>query len=58
MEDNMKDVGNALGNLKNMALVMGEVVTEQDIKIEDIRTKSCNIDRRIDSANKRIEKSF
>ena len=54
----MKDVGNALGNLKNMALVMGEVVTEQDIKIEDIRTKSLNIDRRIDSANKRIEKSF
>ena len=54
----MKDVGNTLGNLKNMALVMGEVVTEQDIKIEDIRTKSCHIDRRIDSANKRIEKSF
>ena len=56
MEDNMKDVGNALNNLKNMAEVMGEVVTDHNSKIEDIRTKSTKLDIKIGSANKRTVK--
>lgn len=39
MEENLNQVGNILGNLKNMAVDMGSEIDSQNIQIERINEK-------------------
>jgi synaptosomal-associated protein 25 len=53
MDQNMAQVSSMLGNLKNMAIDMGDEVGRQNRQIERIHTKVESTDSRINTANKR-----
>lgn len=56
MEDNLTQVGSILGNLKNMALDMGNEIEAQNRQIEWITEKADTNKDRIDNANARAKK--
>ncbi|XP_027409447.1 synaptosomal-associated protein 23 isoform X1 [Bos indicus x Bos taurus] len=56
MEDNLTQVGSILGNLKNMALDMGNEIEAQNRQIERITEKADTNKDRIDNANARAKK--
>ncbi|XP_039597069.1 synaptosomal-associated protein 23-like [Polypterus senegalus] len=56
MEDNLDQVGNLIGNLKNMAVDMGNEIDKQNNQIDRI-TEKADVNRsRIDDANQRANK--
>ena len=55
MEENMQAVGSILGNLKNMAIDMGEEIETQNEQIDRINVGVENTDIRINEANERAE---
>ena len=55
MEENLTQVGSILGNLKNMALDMGNEIDAQNQQIQRITEKADTKDR-IDIANTRAKK--
>ncbi|XP_036874664.1 synaptosomal-associated protein 23 [Manis javanica] len=56
MEDNLTQVGSILGNLKNMALDMGNEIDAHNRQIERITEKANTNKDRIDIANARAKK--
>lgn len=56
MEENLTQVGSILGNLKNMALDMGNGIEAQNRQIERITEKADTNKDRIDNANARAKK--
>eukprot|EP00088_Acartia_fossae_P062191 TRINITY_DN74954_c0_g1_i1.p1 TRINITY_DN74954_c0_g1~~TRINITY_DN74954_c0_g1_i1.p1 ORF type:complete len:171 (+),score=57.03 TRINITY_DN74954_c0_g1_i1:40-513(+) len=56
MEDNMQQVGNVLGNLKNMAADMGQEIDRQNNQLDKIGAKATNADIKVKDANKRTDK--
>ncbi|KAF4017343.1 hypothetical protein G4228_008798 [Cervus hanglu yarkandensis] len=56
MEENLTQVGDILGNLKNMALDMGNEIEAQNRQIERITEKADTNKDRIDNANARAKK--
>jgi len=58
MDDNLGQVSNMLGDLKNMAQDMGEAIGSQNKQIDRITGKSEHVDDRIKGANKRIDKQL
>lgn len=56
MEENLTQVGSILGNLKNMALDMGNEIDAQNRQIERISEKADTNRDRIDVANARAKK--
>lgn len=58
MDDNLGQVSNILGDLKNMAQDMGEAIGTQNKQIDRMKDKSEHVDTRINSANKRIDKQL
>nr|XP_006135460.2 synaptosomal-associated protein 23 [Pelodiscus sinensis]XP_014435152.1 synaptosomal-associated protein 23 [Pelodiscus sinensis] len=56
MEENLTQVGNILGNLKNMALDMGNEIDTQNKQIDRINEKADTNKDRIDQANVRAKK--
>ncbi|XP_019500634.1 PREDICTED: synaptosomal-associated protein 23 isoform X1 [Hipposideros armiger] len=56
MEENLTQVGNILGNLKNMAIDMGSGIDAQNRQIERITEKADTNKDRIDIANARAKK--
>ena len=39
MEENLQNVSNVIGNLKNMAIDMGNEISSQNMQIDRINTK-------------------
>jgi len=56
MEENLTQVGSILGNLKNMALEMGNEIEAQNRQIDRITEKADTNKDRIDVANARAKK--
>ncbi|XP_031227481.1 synaptosomal-associated protein 23 isoform X1 [Mastomys coucha] len=56
MEENLNQVGSILGNLKNMALDMGNEIDAQNQQIQKITEKADTNKNRIDIANTRAKK--
>uniref|UniRef100_A0A8C6BMT9 Synaptosomal-associated protein 23 n=1 Tax=Monodon monoceros TaxID=40151 RepID=A0A8C6BMT9_MONMO len=56
MEENLTQVGSILGNLKNMALDIGNEIEAQNQQIERITEKADTNKDRIDNANARAKK--
>ncbi|XP_067600623.1 synaptosomal-associated protein 23 isoform X1 [Pseudorca crassidens] len=56
MEENLTQVGSILGNLKNMALDIGNEIDAQNRQIERITEKADTNKDRIDNANARAKK--
>ncbi|XP_028351219.1 synaptosomal-associated protein 23 isoform X1 [Physeter macrocephalus] len=56
MEENLTQVGSILGNLKNMALDIGNEIEAQNRQIERITEKADTNKDRIDNANARAKK--
>ncbi|KAM7239678.1 synaptosomal-associated protein 23 isoform X2 [Ovis aries] len=56
MEENLTQVGSILGNLKNMALDMGNEIEAQNRQIDRITEKADTNKDRIDNANARAKK--
>lgn len=56
MEENLTQVGSILGNLKNMALDMGNEIDAQNQQIQKITEKADTNKNRIDIANTRAKK--
>uniref|UniRef100_A0A7N4NKT0 Synaptosomal-associated protein 23 n=1 Tax=Sarcophilus harrisii TaxID=9305 RepID=A0A7N4NKT0_SARHA len=56
MEENLSQVGNILGNLKTMAIDMGNEIDFQNKQIERITEKADTNKDRIDNANARAKK--
>ncbi|KAH0514569.1 Synaptosomal-associated protein 23 [Microtus ochrogaster] len=56
MEENLTQVGSILGNLKNMALDMGNEIDAQNQQIQRITEKADTNKDRIDTANTRAKK--
>jgi hypothetical protein len=56
MEDNLQQVGNMLGNLKNMAIDMGQGISTQNAQISRITNKADILDGHIGKANQRANK--
>ncbi|XP_056401570.1 synaptosomal-associated protein 23 isoform X2 [Hyla sarda] len=56
MDENLHQVGNILGNLKNMALEMGNEIDSQNKLIDRINEKATANKDRIDEANVRAKK--
>lgn len=56
MEENMTQVGNMIGNLRNMALDMGSEVSNQNSQLERINQKATSNETRITAANQRATK--
>lgn len=56
MEENLTQVGSILGNLKNMALDMGNEIEAQNRQIDRITEKADTNKDRIDNANVRAKK--
>lgn len=56
MEENMTQVGNIIGNLRNMAIDMGSEIANQNSQIERINQKGRSNDDRIKDANQRATK--
>jgi hypothetical protein len=55
MDDNLQLVGSYLGNLKNMALDMGDTIHNQNKQIDRIADKTEAGSTRVDVANKRTQ---
>ncbi|CAF1072473.1 unnamed protein product [Adineta steineri] len=53
MDDNLQLVGSFIGNLKNMALDMGDTITNQSKQIDAISKKAESGSERVEAANKR-----
>ncbi|XP_039518526.1 SNARE_SNAP25N and SNARE_SNAP23C domain-containing protein isoform X3 [Pimephales promelas] len=56
MEENLAQVGSILGNLRNMALDMGNEIDTQNVQIERIQSKAMVNESRINEANQRTTK--
>jgi synaptosomal-associated protein 25 len=56
MEDNMQEVSNMLGNLKNMAIDMGQEIGSQNAQVSRINDKASSNKDRIQTANTRAQK--
>lgn len=56
MEENLEQVSNVIGNLKNMAIDMGNEITSQNQQIDRINTKAESNNARIGQANERATK--
>ncbi|KAJ6667308.1 hypothetical protein lerEdw1_017286 [Lerista edwardsae] len=56
MEENLTQVGNILGNLKHMALDMGNEIDSQNKQIDRINEKAETNKERIDQANTKAKK--
>ncbi|XP_034968211.1 synaptosomal-associated protein 23 [Zootoca vivipara] len=56
MEENLTQVGNILGNLKNMAVEMGNTIDTQNQQIDQINIKAETNKDRIEQANVRAKK--
>nr|XP_009931399.1 PREDICTED: synaptosomal-associated protein 23 isoform X2 [Opisthocomus hoazin]XP_010303041.1 PREDICTED: synaptosomal-associated protein 23 isoform X2 [Balearica regulorum gibbericeps] len=56
MDENLAQVGNILGNLKNMALDMGNEIDAQNKQIDRINVKADTNRERIEQANVRAKK--
>ncbi|KAG8449677.1 hypothetical protein GDO86_016354 [Hymenochirus boettgeri] len=56
MDENLQQVGSILGNLKNMALEMGNEIDSQNKQIDRINEKAETNRSRIDEANTRAKK--
>ncbi|XP_066464394.1 synaptosomal-associated protein 23 [Eleutherodactylus coqui] len=56
MDENLQQVGSMLGNLKNMALDMGNEIDSQNKTIDRINEKAITNKDRIDEANLRAKK--
>lgn len=56
MEDNLTQVAGVIGNLKHMALDMGNEITAQNAQIDRINIKADSNKGRIDAANQRAAK--
>ncbi|XP_009995349.1 PREDICTED: synaptosomal-associated protein 23 isoform X2 [Chaetura pelagica] len=56
MDENLAQVGNILGNLKNMALDMGNEIDSQNKQIDRINLKADTNRERIEQANIRAKK--
>ncbi|XP_009476817.1 synaptosomal-associated protein 23 isoform X2 [Pelecanus crispus] len=56
MDENLAQVGNILGNLKNMALEMGNEIDAQNKQIDRINVKADTNRERIEQANIRAKK--
>ncbi|XP_066539330.1 synaptosomal-associated protein 23-like isoform X2 [Hoplias malabaricus] len=56
MEENLEQVGSIIGNLKNMALDMGNEIDKQNKSIDRITDKAEMNKARIDEANQRANK--
>ncbi|XP_066487158.1 synaptosomal-associated protein 23 [Tiliqua scincoides] len=56
MEENLTQVGNILGNLKHMALDMGNEIDSQNKQIDRINEKADTNKERIDQANLKAKK--
>lgn len=56
MDENLAQVGNILGNLKNMALDMGNEIDAQNKQIDRINVKADTNRERIEQANIRAKK--
>ena len=56
MEENLTQVGSILGNLKNMALDMGNEIDAQNQQIQKITEKGDTNKSGIDNANTRAKK--
>lgn len=55
MDDNLQLVGSYLGNLKNMALDMGDTIENQNKQLDRIAVKTDAEQIRIVSANKKTQ---
>ncbi|XP_067101946.1 SNARE_SNAP25N and SNARE_SNAP23C domain-containing protein isoform X1 [Osmerus mordax] len=53
MEENLGHVGSIIGNLKSMALDMGNEIDTQNVQIDRIQGKAINNVARIDAANQK-----
>lgn len=56
MEENMTQVGNMLGNLRNMALDMSNEIANQNNQLDNINQKATSNETRIATANVRATK--
>ncbi|XP_051963548.1 SNARE_SNAP25N and SNARE_SNAP23C domain-containing protein isoform X1 [Xyrauchen texanus] len=56
MEENLAQVGSILGNLRSMALDMGNEIDTQNVQIERIQSKAIVNESRISEANQRATK--
>ncbi|KAA0702093.1 Synaptosomal-associated protein 25-B [Triplophysa tibetana] len=56
MEDTMAQVGSILGNLRSMAIDMGNEIDTQNVQIERIQSKAVVNESRINEANQRATK--
>lgn len=56
MEENMSQVGNMIGNLRNMAIDMGSEIVNQNSQLERINQKANSNETRITAANQRATK--
>ncbi|TRY66161.1 hypothetical protein DNTS_010876 [Danionella cerebrum] len=56
MEENLAQVGSILGNLRSMALDMGNEIDTQNVQIERIQSKAVVNESRINEANQRATK--
>ncbi|XP_067336430.1 synaptosomal-associated protein 23-like isoform X2 [Channa argus] len=56
MEDNLQTVGSIIGNLKNMAVDMGNEIEKQNKQIDRVAEKAEMNKARIDEANQRANK--
>jgi len=56
MEENLQNVSNVIGNLKNMAIDMGNEISSQNMQIDRINTKAESNNARIGQANERATK--
>uniref|UniRef100_A0A3Q3WZE3 Synaptosomal-associated protein n=1 Tax=Mola mola TaxID=94237 RepID=A0A3Q3WZE3_MOLML len=57
MEENLGAVGSIIGNLKTMAIDMGNEIDRQNIQIDNITEKQADMNKvRIDEANQRANK--
>ena len=56
MNDNLNDVSNILGDLKNMAVDMGEEITMQNQQIDRMQEKADEQNISLKAANERTNK--
>ena len=56
MEQNVAEVSNMIGNLRNMALDVGSEIDNQNKQIDRITKKGTSNEERVGAANKRANK--
>lgn len=56
MENNLVEVSGMIGNLRNMAVDMGNEIESQNRQVDRISSKATSVNDRIDTANKRAIK--